>query len=73
MENTLLRVAGALFCHDAKRAATRTQEIELNRGVTEKKISDPTGPAAGSARTARAQDFCCADQKSIRLRPSNPE
>jgi hypothetical protein len=32
MENTLLRVAGALFCHDAKRAPTRTQEIVLNRG-----------------------------------------
>jgi hypothetical protein len=38
MENTLLRVAGALFCHDAKRAPTRTQEIELNKGVREKII-----------------------------------
>src|SRR5208282_4522462 len=25
MENTLLRVAGALFCHDAKRAPTHTK------------------------------------------------
>src|SRR6202140_4826696 len=47
MENTLLRVAGALFCHDAKRAATRTQEIELNRGVTEKKISVRPDPRLG--------------------------
>ncbi len=38
MENTLLRVAGALFCHDAKRAATHTETIELNRGVAEKNI-----------------------------------
>jgi len=47
MENTLLRVAGALFCHDAKRASTRTQEIELNRGVTEKKISIRPDPRLG--------------------------
>ena len=26
-----MRVAGALFCHDQKRAARRTDEIELNR------------------------------------------
>jgi hypothetical protein len=38
MENTLLRVAGALFCHDQKRAATHTHEIELNRGVKDKRI-----------------------------------
>jgi hypothetical protein len=38
MENTLLRVAGALFCHDAKRAALRTEAINLNRGVNEKAI-----------------------------------
>jgi hypothetical protein len=38
MENTLLRVAGALFCHDPKRAAVRTQEIELGSGGSEKTI-----------------------------------
>ena len=38
MENTLLRVAGALFCHDRKSAPTRTQTIELNRGVEDKNI-----------------------------------
>src|ERR1700686_2481448 len=47
MENTLLRVAGALFCHDAKRAATRTQEIELNRGVTDKKVIIRPDPRLG--------------------------
>lgn len=47
MENTLLRVAGALFCHDAKRAPTRTQEIELNRGVTEKNIIVRPDPRLG--------------------------
>ena len=35
MENTLLRVSGALFCHDAKRAPTHTGEIELNRGIAD--------------------------------------
>ena len=33
MENTLLRVAGALFCHDAKRARGSAERIELNRGL----------------------------------------
>jgi len=33
MENTLLRVSGALFCHDPKRAAQSVQRIELNRGI----------------------------------------
>src|SRR5207247_3971031 len=39
MENNLLRVAGALFCHDQKRAATRTQEIRLDPGATEKRVT----------------------------------
>jgi hypothetical protein len=36
MENTLLRIAGALFCHDAKRASKRIAPIVLNRGTPEK-------------------------------------
>ncbi len=47
MENTLLRVAGALFCHDAKRAPTHTKEIELNRGVDEKNIVIRPDPKLG--------------------------
>jgi hypothetical protein len=47
MENTLLRVAGALFCHDAKRAPTHTKEIELNRGVAEKNIIIRPDPKLG--------------------------
>lgn len=47
MENTLLRVAGALFCHDAKRAATHTVEIELNHGVAEKNIVIRPDPKLG--------------------------
>lgn len=39
MENNLLRIAGALFCHDPKRAAMRTGEIHINRGVPEKHIT----------------------------------
>ena len=47
MENTLLRVAGALFCHDAKRAPTHTEQIELNKGVTEKNIVIRPDPKLG--------------------------
>ena len=47
MENTLLRVAGALFCHDAKRAPTHTKQIELNKGVTDKKIIIRPDPELG--------------------------
>ncbi len=47
MENTLLRVAGALFCHDPKRAATRTGTIELNTGVAEKHIVIRPDPEFG--------------------------
>ena len=47
MENTLLRVSGALFCHDAKRAPTRTNAIELNRGVADKHISFRFDPRLG--------------------------
>jgi hypothetical protein len=39
LESTLLRVFGVLFCHDPKRARTRTGKIEINRGVAEKGIA----------------------------------
>ena len=38
LESTLLRVFGVLFCHDPKRARSRTEKIEINRGVAEKGI-----------------------------------
>src|ERR1700681_2121642 len=47
MENTLLRVSGALFCHDAKAASNRTDEIVLNPGVTEKSITVRPDPRLG--------------------------
>jgi hypothetical protein len=47
MENTLLRVAGALFCHDAKRAPTHTKQIELNKGATEKRLVIRPDPELG--------------------------
>ncbi len=47
MENTLLRISGALFCHDAKRASMRTQEIVLNRGAVEKNIIVRPDPRLG--------------------------
>lgn len=47
MENTLLRVAGALFCHDRRMASTHTETIELNRGVAEKAIVIRPDPRLG--------------------------
>src|SRR5579862_8734711 len=47
IENTLLRVAGALFCHDKKRAATHTKTIELNRGLADKSIIIRPDPELG--------------------------
>jgi Replication initiator protein A len=47
IENTLLRICGALFCHDPKQAASRTNEIELNRGLTEKHIIIRPDPKLG--------------------------
>jgi Replication initiator protein A len=38
IENTLLRVAGALFCHDPKGAATHKNQIALSRGPIEKHL-----------------------------------
>lgn len=38
LESTLLRVFGVLFCHDPKRARSRSGKIEINRGVAEKGI-----------------------------------
>jgi len=47
MENTLLRVAGALFCHDRKTAPTHTAAIELNKGVADKNIVVRPDPRLG--------------------------
>src|SRR5271157_3894892 len=47
MESTLLRIAGALFCHDPKNAGKRTGEIELNRGVIDKHIVIRPDPRLG--------------------------
>lgn len=47
MENTLLRVAGALFCHDAKRARSRTAPIDLNKGIADKRITIRPDPEYG--------------------------
>src|SRR6202035_4984111 len=47
MESNLLRISGALFCHDPKRAARRTGEIELNAGVIEKHIVIRPDPKLG--------------------------
>jgi hypothetical protein len=47
MENTLLRVFGALFCHDPRSARTRTGKIELNRGDKEKHLTIRLDPEYG--------------------------
>jgi hypothetical protein len=38
------RVFGVLFCHDPKRARSRTGKIEINRGVAEKGIAVRVDP-----------------------------
>ena len=38
LETTLLRVAGALFSHDAKRASSSSDLIEINKGIDDKRI-----------------------------------
>jgi hypothetical protein len=47
MESTLLRIAGALFCHDPKNAGKRTGDIELNHAVTDKHIIIRPDPRLG--------------------------
>jgi hypothetical protein len=47
MESTLLRVAGALFCHDPKRARAQTAPIELDNGVAGKRIVIRLDPEYG--------------------------
>jgi hypothetical protein len=47
MENTLLRVSGALFCHDAKSASSRIKKIELSRGEKERHITLRPDPEYG--------------------------
>src|ERR1700685_4303379 len=47
MESNLLRIAGALFCHDQKVAGKRIAEIELNAGVIEKHITIRPDPKLG--------------------------
>ena len=47
MESTVLRIAGALFCHDRKTAAKRTAEIELNKGIEDKHIVIRPDPRLG--------------------------
>jgi hypothetical protein len=47
MENTLLRVSGAMFCHDAKRASSRTSKIEISRGENDRRITIRPDPEYG--------------------------
>jgi hypothetical protein len=47
MESNLLRIAGALFCHDQKVAGKRTAEIELNPGVIGKHVTVRPDPKLG--------------------------
>jgi hypothetical protein len=75
LESTLLRVFGVLFCHDPKRARSRSGKIEINRGVAEKGISvrfDPEyaqpGPFAHKVAMAvirKQSGFGRPAQKSI--------
>jgi hypothetical protein len=47
IENTVLRISGALFCHDPKRASSRSAEIEINADKGEKRIVIRPDPKLG--------------------------
>jgi hypothetical protein len=47
IESNLLRIAGALFCHDQKVARTRTAEIHLHAAATDKAIAVRPDPMLG--------------------------
>src|ERR1700734_2096224 len=64
MENTLLRVSGALFCHDAKLASTRAKKIELNRGDPDKRIVIEPHPNYGQPGPLAHKIFVALIQKA---------
>ena len=64
LESTLLRVFDVLFCHDPKRARSRTGKIEINRGVAEKGITvrfDPEYAQPGPFAPQKAISFSRAN------------
>ena len=74
MENTLLRVAGALFCHDRKRAPTHNEQIELNRGVAEKNIVIRPDPKLGQPGPLAHKIFVALIKKHSGYgRPTQPD
>jgi hypothetical protein len=74
MENTLLRVAGALFCHDRRTAPTHTDTIELNRGVADKAIIIRPDPKLGQPGPLAHKIFVALIKKhSGNGRPSNSD
>jgi Helicase HerA, central domain len=72
METNLLRIAGALFCHDQKVAGKRTAEIELNAGVIEKHISIRPNPKLGQPGPLAHKIFVALIKKRL-PRPMEPE
>jgi hypothetical protein len=74
MENTLLRVAGALFCHDPKSAPTHTSTIELNRGLTDKNIVIRPDPRLGQPGPLAHKIFVALIKKHSGYgRPTQPD
>ena len=73
IENTLLRVSGALFCHDPKQAAMRRSEIELNRGIAEKHIVIRPDPKLGQPGQLAHKIFIALIKKTFGLRASDPK
>jgi hypothetical protein len=71
MENTLLRVAGALFCHDPKREAMRTEEIELGSGTSEKTIVISPDPTLGQPGQLAHKIFIALLKETLGLWPPN--
>lgn len=74
MENTLLRVSGALFCHDRKSASSHTSTIELNKGVADKNIIIRPDPRLGQPGPLAHKVFVALIKKHSGYgRPTGPD
>jgi hypothetical protein len=70
LESTLLRVLGVAFCHDPKRARTRTGKIEINRGVAEKGITVRFDPEYAQPGPFAHRVAMAVIRKAVQLRPA---
>ena len=63
MENTLLRVAGVMFCHDPKKARTRVNQITIKKDLKEKTLTVAPHPHFGQPGTLAHKIFVAVIKK----------